>query len=310
MAIATMAILFRKRSAPSPICPICLGQEKTIEHLFLQCPWVVSVWANGALNFLCRRSDCSNWVRWWLSVFSTNLGSSESSVWVLSYVAFSCWHIWRSQCDFVFNNVPVNSARTLMGISNAVAEFFNAWSAPVGLSTADHGRGGQAVFWSPPSSPFTKVNVDASWSRLNASGFVAVVVRDAKGVFIAAARYPLSASCVALAEAIALLRGCELAISLGLSLAIFEFDYLGSISCLSNSLSGGNWVAYPILALVRDLDDSFQFCRWFWVPRSANLAADSLASVFNTEMCNVVWVNRPPSSLVFVLNNDGLPCPH
>ena len=39
------------------------------------------------------------------------------------------------------------------------------------------------------------------------------------------------------------------------------------------------------------------------------MAADSLASNSLQEMCDV-WVARPPSSLVFVLVNDGLPCPH
>ncbi|RXH96856.1 hypothetical protein DVH24_009698 [Malus domestica] len=55
---------------------------------------------------------------------------------------------------------------------------------------------------------------------------------------------------------------------------------------------------------------AFQNCRWSWVPRSANMTADALTSRDSTELCDVVWVDRPPSSLVFVLNNDGLPCPH
>ncbi|KAM1026355.1 hypothetical protein ACFX2C_039377 [Malus domestica] len=87
-------------------------------------------------------------------------------------------------------------------------------------------------------------------------------------------------------ETIAILRGCELA-----------------------PVLGNQWEAFPTLAKFLRLGNSFQGCRWSWVPRSANLAADRLASRSNTEMCNVTWVNRPPSSLVFVLNKDGLPCP-
>lgn len=40
------------------------------------------------------------------------------------------------------------------------------------------------------------------------------------------------------------------------------------------------------------------------------MAADVLASVDFPEMCDFVWVDRPPFSLVHVLSNDGLPCPH
>lgn len=35
------------------------------------------------------------------------------------------------------------------------------------------------------------------------------------------------------------------------------------------------------------------------------MAANSLASQRSPEMRDVTWVNRPPSSLVHVLHNDG-----
>ncbi|RXH80977.1 hypothetical protein DVH24_004891 [Malus domestica] len=43
-------------------------------------------------------------------------------------------------------------------------------------------------------------------------------------------------------------------------------------------------------------------------PRSANSAADYVASHQGMEMCDV-YVERPPSLLVGILNKDGLPCP-
>ncbi|RXI10042.1 hypothetical protein DVH24_028474 [Malus domestica] len=61
-----------------------------------------------------------------------------------------------------------------------------------------------------------------------------------------------------------------------------------------------------ISALAHDmLKDIFQSCRWSWVPRSVNLAANRLASRSNTEMCGSTWISRPPSSLVHILNKDG-----
>ena len=54
-AIASMAMLFRRRLSPSPICPICLCQEETIEHLLLLCPWVETVWFGGALSYNVSR---------------------------------------------------------------------------------------------------------------------------------------------------------------------------------------------------------------------------------------------------------------
>ncbi|KAM2604643.1 hypothetical protein TB2_033527 [Malus domestica] len=119
-----------------------------------------------------------------------------------------------------------------------------------------------------------------------------------------------SSSVVAEALALVLVHGCRLDASLGVCSIIFESDSLEAISCLSGSLYSGSWEAFPILARVQRLSRAFQNCHWSWVLRSANSAADVFASVGLTTMCDFVWVDRPPSSLVHVLCNDGLPCLH
>ena len=139
------------------------------------------------------------------------------------------------------------------------------------------------------------------------SGFAGVVMRAAGGVFVAVARYSITALKVATVEALALLGGCEMGASLGHRSIIFESYSLEFISCLSNSLENDSWEAFPILTKVKDLGESFQDCRWSWIPISANTAADFLASASNPKMCDVIWVDLPPSSLEHVLNNDDLP---
>ncbi|KAM0981999.1 hypothetical protein ACFX2A_015274 [Malus domestica] len=189
-----------------------------------------------------------------MAIVSSNLGSNANNSWVQAYVGFSCWHIWKSRCEFVFNQVLINSSKHLR--------------------------------WSSPTAPFYKANVDAT------------------------ARYSIAASSVAAAEAFMLLHGCDMVSSLGLSSIVFESDSLESISCLNVSMDDGCWEAFPILVKIKELGESFQDYRWSWVPRLANVAADSLASTNNPEMCDVIWADRPLSSLVHVLNNDNLPCPH
>ncbi|XP_070679335.1 uncharacterized protein [Malus domestica] len=164
--------------------------------------------------------------------------------------------------------------------------------------------------WSPPPSPFSKINVDVSWSNVSRLGFARVIIRDEGGRFLAATRYPFLAPNATAAEALALICGCELGISMGVSSTMIESDSLEAISCLRGSLDNGSWEAYPFLARALRLSESFQNCRWSWVPRSANMAADALVSAGFMEICDVVWVDKPPSSLVYVLCNDGLPCPH
>ncbi|RXH69111.1 hypothetical protein DVH24_031444 [Malus domestica] len=120
-------------------------------------------------------------------------------------------------------------------------------------------------------------------------------------------RYSLYASSVAVAEALAILRGCELGIFLGFNSVIIESDSLES--CQRDVLANGSWETFPALIKSKKFGESFQDYRWSWIPRLANMVADHLTSQQSQEMCDFTWVNRPPSFLVHVLNNDGFPCP-
>ncbi|KAM1271688.1 hypothetical protein ACFX2I_032579 [Malus domestica] len=297
------------RVSLSPICPICNGHEETIEHLFLQCPWVKVIWFGGALNYRIDGESISSWSDWLLEVFARLPGCSAERKWVSAYVAFTVWFIWRTRCEFVFNQVPINPFLVLLGLSSAIGSYWEArgWS---GMGASRPSARCDLVFhWIPPPSPFLKINVDASWSCSSLSGFAGVVIRDAFGQFKAAARYAISSPSVAVAEAHALLRGCELGSSLGYHLVIVESDSRESIDWLSGVGDNGSWEAYPVLTRVKVVSAAFQSCRWSWVSRTANGAADCLVSWVFPEVDSRVWIDRPPSSLVFVLNKDGLPCP-
>ncbi|KAM1753124.1 hypothetical protein ACFX1T_005586 [Malus domestica] len=144
-----------------------------------------------------------------------------------------------------------------------------------------------AAYWTAPTSPFIKLIVDASWNALSGSSYAGMMVLNADGKFLAATRFSIKANHIAQAEALAHLHGCQLGISLGFRFVILESDSLESISCLGESLENGSWEAYPTLAKVKWLGDFFQDCRWFWVPRSANMVADWIASVRFSKMSDV-----------------------
>ncbi|XP_070672100.1 uncharacterized protein [Malus domestica] len=276
-----------------------------MEHLFLLCPWVVAIWFGGALNYRVAREGITSWASWLQAVFTLSLGYSAEMKWVQSYVAFTCWSIWKARCNFVFNQVPINPMSVLREVAFAVGSYWEAGGfLQIGRLVVP-ARQILVPRWIPPTSPFIKINVDASWSKVSKSGFAGVVLHTEGGSFVAAARYAILSPNVAAAEACVLLRGCEL----GCCSVILETDSRESISCLSGDLDSGSWEAFPILARVKQLSEAFQFYRWSWVPRSANSSANYLASVGCPEMCDRVWVDRPPSSLVHVLNKDGLPCP-
>ncbi|KAM1573488.1 hypothetical protein ACFX1Z_042954 [Malus domestica] len=81
------------------------------------------------------------------------------------------------------------------------------------------------------------------------------------------------------------------------------------ISSLVAGLECIPWEILPTLSRVLELGRSFQACTWSWVPRLANVVADFVASHSVVGMCNSLWVTRPLSSLVGILNKDGIPWP-
>nr|XP_017188741.2 uncharacterized protein LOC108173698 [Malus domestica] len=165
------------------------------------------------------------------------------------------------------------------------------------------------VCWSPHCPGFVKINVDASWGSCDGQGFMGIVALDEEWRFLAASRSGVKATSVAMGEAMAILHGCMLGKRMGWNKIILETDSLESISCLRDMAKKGSWDAFPSLLDCVRLGKEFLDCRWSWVPRPANSAADHLASRSSREVCDHVWVNRPPSSLVHVLCNNGLPCP-
>ncbi|KAI5355928.1 hypothetical protein L3X38_008823 [Prunus dulcis] len=188
----------------------------------------------------------------------------------LTVIAHFCWQIWKDRCKAVLEHISPSPARTTHAASIAINEF---------LGSLDHGRhqtehptlsnDNQQQLWNPPASPFVKVNVDASWNPNSKRVGIGILIRNTHGDFIKGSSIPSVANSAIEAEAQACLEGCKLAAEMG-----FHQTYV-----------------------------------WTWIPRTANQAADHLAMLAISRMSPEVWVNRPPSSLMHILNKDGLPCP-
>lgn len=125
----------------------------------------------------------------------------EDGCLILSYVAFTCLHIWKAHCNFLFNQSSLNPTQLLMVIRTASGMFFAANGVPAPVVTNLSPPVGLEVRWSPPSFPFLKVNVDASCSLSSSIGYVRVVIREARGRCVATVRVTLKAPSVGTAEA-------------------------------------------------------------------------------------------------------------
>lgn len=155
---------------------------------------MAAVWFGGALSYKVDCVRISSWVLWLQAVLSTNIGASIDRHWFQACIVFTCWFIWKARCEFVFNQVSVNPIQVIFAISSGLDSFLHAVHDLRVCRPAVGPSEDKVVRWSPHPPSFSKINVDASWSRESHMGFARVVIRTAGGRFFAATRYPILAA--------------------------------------------------------------------------------------------------------------------
>lgn len=161
--VPTMANLFLKRSSPSPMCPICNAQEESIEHLLLLCPWVELVWFGGDLGTRLHLCEVTIWLAWLISCLEAVPGLKSDKQRVFSYIALTCWYIWKTRCNFLFNHQPIDPRQVLLTISTSIGAFLAATQSSSTRIIPGSRASVTSMTWIPPNSGVIKINVDASW---------------------------------------------------------------------------------------------------------------------------------------------------
>ncbi|CAL9013279.1 unnamed protein product [Prunus brigantina] len=306
--LPTRSLLFRRHLGLSPMCQICETELETIEHLLLSCKWTSSVWFGSVLSYRVDRQSITTIDEWLLGV--TSKLAKENFNWVWFHISFLCWSLWRSRCAFVFEGKTVCPKQTIAWGKSLAVELLEVVKPYSQGAEEPSSRGlGTIQRWIPPPQATLKLNVDASWDKKTLFTGLGAVIRDENGAFIrGAGKFRLASSPIE-AEAFAALHGLEVASDLGCIRLECESDSKELVQSVRGHIQKGKWKIYPILAALKEKSRLFGSCNWKWIPRKANRAADAAALEVKRKMCDEVWISRPPSSLVFVLHNDGLPCP-
>lgn len=207
----------------------------------------------------------------------------------------------------LYTVVPPVCPRFTISSASLLENEFRSANVPV-LGTTNHSLPETIpTTWSPPPVGWVKVNSDAAWLPSSSAG-LGVIIRDSSGRVIRGLAEAAVIPSVEGAEAEAILRGVELAISLNLKQIIVESDSKQLISELLSS-SVRSWRTYPALETIRRRSLMFDRCTWNWTPRSTNQAAHHAAMLARRTEDPLRWAEEPPLSMVSVLRNDGLPCP-
>ncbi|KAI5312574.1 hypothetical protein L3X38_041747 [Prunus dulcis] len=223
--------------------------------------------------------------------FSTTGTEQNDGDGIKTIICFLCWHIWKERCKAVIEQCSPSSRDTIQRASNAANEFLSSRERCKANHSPRPKNLAHNTAWSPPLSPLVKLNVDVAWERISKSVGIGMVVRDHNGQFLEGKSLLAQADSALMAERLACLEGCRFSSDWGDQLVSFEFDCLEAVKSINGDISRG------------------KSCSWTWIRKTVNEAVDHLAQLAKSRMCNEVWAYRPPSSLTFILNKDGLSCP-
>ncbi|KAL6279399.1 hypothetical protein ACE6H2_016280 [Prunus campanulata] len=73
-------------------------------------------WFGGPLTIRVHHQGVTNLEEWLVGALGDQHRTKQDNTWVLVLFAYTCWGIWRSRCDAVFEGKEVCLTQTLVRI--------------------------------------------------------------------------------------------------------------------------------------------------------------------------------------------------
>ncbi|OMO70992.1 reverse transcriptase [Corchorus capsularis] len=288
-AVATMYNLWKRRLKDNPLCPICFSYEETVEHMIVQCDWTRGIWF-AVLGIRVVKEHIIHFEDWLLDIHKQLQESGKDCKTADSLIAYVCWSIWLERCAVSFG---LDNGNVL--VDNLVKD------------TEVNADGKQS--WQKPEFGWLKINCDGAFIKETHKAGIGVVVRDSGGRLLDGACESVKANSAEMVEAYALKKGVELAVQRKFDKVVFETYCRTVYTGVTDSKTTCNWQIGPIVQEIRFLMQQIPVKKFKWIRRTCNAAAHWATSEAVKGMCNLGWLRLPPSSLMFILDKDGLPAP-
>jgi hypothetical protein len=290
------SILINRHIGDSGECPICHLDAEDIVHLLFKCEPARAIWESLGLSSFITDAMVTDHSGVLEHIFRLpdNLPSGFSVVELKELVAVTCWYLWWMQRRHTHGESVTPSYRCKLSILVISA---NAARVSKPLTT-------ETTRWMKPKPRWLKLNVDASFYVDKYAGAARAVIRDYEGSFVAAKCVPLPhVESAAMAEALAMRHGLELARDIGCNILIAESNSTNTIEACNGESRWWNQSS-KIYAGCIDLIPSIGLVSFKVCSREANQVAHNIARFFFSNNVSFSWVNEPPSFIFDSLTND------
>ncbi|KAH9327128.1 hypothetical protein KI387_007306, partial [Taxus chinensis] len=230
------------------------------------------------------------------------------------------WGIWKERNRRIFKEKSLDPCQVAIQIALALQENINLttwtkyqqkiqicnsleWQKLLSIQCKSTHTDQDLVCWTPPPRGWKKLNTDGA-SKGNPGKFGGgVILHCSSGYIVAASAHNFNFGSNHQAEALAILKGLEMAIKLGDDPLQVESDSLNIIKLLQSN-DPGHWSIRNIITDIRIMQRSFRQVQFQHVLREGNKAADLLANIGVVIDNQQSWTDNFPKDLCQITQND------
>ena len=194
--------LCRRHVDREPTCVTCGAMEESLFHITFECPLARRFWEE-IKKLTGIKTPTLHQLTWAQDLLTTEHCDTRTAEMIIC----GAWSLWTGRNARNHGKLNWNAAAAARHISSMLEDFVCS-----GFE-AHHDRAGTRGSWARPSNGWMKVNTDASFLAATGAGSTGAVLREERGVVLAAiARFYSNIADVLMAEALAARDGVILAI--------------------------------------------------------------------------------------------------
>lgn len=289
--LPTADILAVKRVSCPRICQLCLQEDETLLHQFVNCKIAKECWrlVNGDIisgNYLTFLDWC-------------NMVFEKFDEEVSCLVIMICWNLWNARNSKSWNNLSFSK----QSIIERGKTYLKDWRSAMNRDSMHSRQNSTTHRLEKPQHGWLKMNVDAAIDISRGRMGFEWILRDRQGAFIAEKRKawrgtfePKVAEAMAIGEALSWLKEA------GQNYVQVESD---SLQVIQNLKSDAKISYFDLITHdVKDIMSCFSHLSFSFVRRSANQAAHMIARESVSRTSCMEWFSNPPLFLRDVLALD------